>query len=151
MVYSYKNYGYTVSANIVGKEFEKIEKRYGKVTSENVLESATPEESPLHELFEWNDGVAAYKYRLHQASVLICNLSCEVEVKKEKKIMVRAYHDVSTNTHGEFVNVDTAFKNVDSREIVLSRALAELQAFKQKYQNLKELAGVFEKIDELIA
>lgn len=151
MVYSWKNYGYTVSADVAGKEFEKIEKAHGSVTSELVLESAKPEESPLHEIFEWNDEIAGHKYRLQQATVLICNLSREVETEKElKPIAVRAYVDVSETTRGSFVNVESAFKNVDTREIVLKRALGELKAFEEKYKNLLELSSLFEVIDELI-
>lgn len=37
MVYSWKNFNYSVDANVVGKEFEKIEKKYGALTNENVL------------------------------------------------------------------------------------------------------------------
>lgn len=150
MVYSWKNYGYSVSADVAGKELEKIEKKYGEVTSELVLQSATPESSPLHCVFEWNDSVAAHQYRLQQASVLICNLAREVEADTEKKIVTRAYVDVSENTSGSFVNVESAFKNVDTREIVLKRALAELQAFEQKYKNLIELSSVFSEIDKVL-
>lgn len=151
MVYSWKNYGYSVDANVVGKEFEKIEKQYGSLTNVNVLDSAKSEESPIHNLFEWDDSVAANKYRLNQATVLICNLACEVETKEEKKLVVRAYHDISeSTTRGTFVNVEAAFKNVDSREIVLKRALNELVAFKTKYENLQELTSVFDVIDDLL-
>ena len=152
MVYSWKNYGYSVSADVAGKEIEKIEKKYGSVTSELVLQSATPESSPLHDVFEWDDSVAGHKYRLQQATVLICNLSREVDPNEEEKrpIQVRAFVDVSENTRGQFVNVTSAFKNVDTREIVLKRALSELKAFEEKYKNLLELASLFEVIDHLI-
>ena len=152
MVYSWKNYGYSVSADVAGKEFEKIEKEYGSVTSELVLQSATPEDSPLHNVFEWDDSKAAHSYRLQQAAVLICNLSCEVDPEEDEKkpITVRAFVDVSENIRGQFVNVTSAFKNVDTREIVLKRALAELKAFEDKYKNLLELASLFEVIDDLI-
>ena len=151
MVYSFKNYGYKVPASTVGAEFEKIEKQYGSVTSELVLQSATPEDSPLHEIFEWDDSKAAHSYRLQQATVLICNLSCEVETENElKPIVARAYIDVSGNTKGSFVNVKAAFQNQDSRELVLQRALNELKAFQEKYKNLLELADLFSVIDELV-
>lgn len=151
MVYSWKTYGYRISADTVGKEFEKIESEYGEVTSENVLASAKSEDSPIHNIFEWDDAVAGHKYRLHQATVLICNLSREVETQEEKTITVRAYYDVAENdSKGKFINVESAFKNVDTREIVLKRALQELEAFKAKYNNLKELESVFEVINDLL-
>ena len=150
MVYSWNTYGYSVDANIVGQEFEKIEKEYGEVTSENVLESATPEDSPMHSIFEWDDSVAAHKFRLKQATTLILNLHCEVENQKKKPIKVNAYYNVSETKQGSFVNVESAFSNPDTKEIVLKRALAELNAFKIKYKECKELAKIFDVIDELV-
>lgn len=151
MVYSWKNYGYSVSADVAGKELEKIEKKYGEVTSELVLQSATPEDSPLHSIFEWDDRKAAHSYRLQQASVMICNLAREVESEEDSKPkVIRAYVDVSENTRGSFVNIGAAFQNQDSRDIVLQRALNELKAFEEKYKNLLEFASLFEVIDDLI-
>jgi bifunctional DNA-binding transcriptional regulator/antitoxin component of YhaV-PrlF toxin-antitoxin module len=75
-------------------------------------------------------------------------LTVEIETE-DKPIEVRAYMNVSEQKSGEFINTTQAFKSADSREIVLKRAYQELEAFKQKYKNLKELAKVFEAIDEL--
>ena len=150
MVYSWKCYGYAVDANVVGKEFEAIEKRYGAITSENVLASAKSEDSPIHDVFEWDDSVAAHQYRLTQASKLICNLAIEPD-RVEKPVKVRAYMEVSDNARGTFINTETAFKNPDTRNIVLERALRELKAYRDKYQNLTELAGLFGVIDEVLA
>lgn len=151
MVYSWNTYKYTVPAETVGKEFEKIEKKYGKLTSDLVLQNAESEESPLHELFEWDDAVAGKKYRLHQATHLILNLVREdVEENKTPK-PVRAYYNVSSDQKkGSFINVKSAFSNPDNRDIILKRALRELQAFKEKYENLSELAGVFTQIDKIL-
>ena len=150
MVYSWKMYQYSVPAETVGKEFEKIEKEYGKITSDLVLQKAESEESPIHELFEWDDAVAGHKYRLSQATQIIISLAKEVEEDPKTKT-VRAYYNVSDGERkGSFVNAKTAFSNPDTRDIILKRALRELESFKEKYQNLSELAGVFTKIDELL-
>ena len=149
MVYSWKMYQYNVSAETVGKEFERIEKEHGEITSELVLKDAEPENSPMHGLFEWDDAVAGHKYRLQQATQIIISLAKEVEEDPKPK-PVRAYYNVSNERKGSFVNVKTAFENPDTRDIILKRALRELESFKEKYQNLSELAGVFKQIDKLI-
>lgn len=151
MVYSWKSYGYSVSADVVGKEFEKIEKQYGKLTSDLVLQSAEDENSPIHECFEWDDAVAGHKYRLSQATTLILNLA--VEPDKPKKVeKIRAYYNVSDNTKkGTFINAKSAFENPDTRDIVLKRALREFRAFQEKYKNLTEFSQVFKIFDELSA
>ena len=150
MVYSWKLYKYSVPAETVGQEFEKIEKQYGKLTNDLVLQNAEDENSPLHQLFEWDDAVAGHKYRLSQATNIIISLSVEVEEEPQPK-PVRAYYNVASDEKkGKFVNMKTAFSNPDTKEIILQRAKRELEAFKEKYQNLSELAGIFAQIDEFL-
>lgn len=146
MVYKWKNYKYSVPAEIVGKHFQKLEKKEGALTSQNVLESARSEKSPIHSLFEWDDTKAAEQYRLKQAAQLICNLTVEIETD-DKPIECRAYMDVSEAKVGSFINVQSAFQSEESRDVVLRRALNELSAFKTKYKNLLELQDVFDVID----
>ena len=139
---------YSISADVVGKHFEKLEKEYGSLDRNNVLDSARAEDSPIHELFEWDDTVAAEQYRLHQASALICSLTVEINTEN-KPIKCRAYLNVSTKKEGRFVNIDTAFQTEDTREIVFQRALNELKAFQQKYRNLSEFSNIFAELDKL--
>lgn len=146
MVYKWKNYKYSVPAEVVGKHFQKLEKKEGALTSQNVLESARSEKSPIHSLFEWDDTKAAEQYRLKQAAQLICNLTVEIETD-DKPIECRAYMDVSEAKVGSFINVQSAFQSEESRDVVLRRALNELSAFKTKYKNLLELQDVFDVID----
>lgn len=49
----------------------RLAERDGKVTPETFLEAATPPDSPIHDLFEWNDTVAAVQHRLHQARQIV--------------------------------------------------------------------------------
>lgn len=151
MVYSWKTFSYPVSAEIAGKEIEKIEKEYGKVTSDLLLQRAESEDSPLHDCFEWDDSVAAHKYRLHQATVLILNLSIEPE-EAPKPVKVRAYYNVSENTKkGTFINAKSAFENPDTRDIVLKRALREFNSFREKYKNLNEFSQIFTIFDTMVS
>lgn len=151
MVYSWKLYKYKIPAQVVGKEFEKIEEKYGKLTNELVLQDAESEDSPIHEMFEWDDSVAGHKYRLSQATNIIVSLAVEVEKDSEPRT-VRAYYNVSENEKkGKFVNMQFAFENPDTKEIVLKRALNELQMFKKKYENLSELSMIFDQIDLVLA
>ena len=150
MVYKWNGVAYSVPATVVGKHFEKIEKKYGEVNSQNVLESARSEKSPIHNLFEWDDSVAAEQYRLNQAGLLIRNLQVEVESDERENIVCRAYVNVSEQKMGSYVRVDTAFQSEDTKEIVIRQALQELKAFEKKYQNLMELAEVFSAIDTVM-
>ena len=149
MVYKWKTYSYSVPAETVGKHFEKLEKKNNELTAQIVLDSARPEKSPIHNLFEWDDLKAAEAYRLRQATTLICNLAVEIETDNQP-IVCRAFMDVTESKVGSFINTQSAFESKETRDIVLKRALDELNAFKQKYKNLNELATVIKVIDDLL-
>ena len=152
MVYKWKSsYAPSIPAEKVGKVFEKIEKKNGELTPALVLEEARPEKSILHSVFEWRDDVAAEKYRLEQASYLIRAMVIEVEDETEEPYEVRAYVNVSESTSGSFININNAFKNTETREIVLKRALDELRAFEKKYASLTQFSKLFEEIHKLLA
>jgi hypothetical protein len=50
---------------------------------------------------------------------------------------------------GSYINFRSAFEDPDSRAVILANAKHELQVFRNKYNRLKELAKVFDAIDEL--
>ncbi len=56
---------------VVDRELERIYAERGTLTPEAILESARDEGHALHRYFEWDDSVAAEKYRRAQASSLI--------------------------------------------------------------------------------
>lgn len=154
MVYKWEGRKFGVSADIVGKEVEKIEKKYGEVTSRNFVEAARSESSPLHKLLEWDDTVAAEKFRIHQAGVIICHLHIEREDTLEPKT-VRAYMNVADNVDnptrrtGSFINTQDVFSDKEKRALILRVAIRELKELREKYIALSELADIFERIEKL--
>lgn len=150
MVYKYAVNGiFPISAQTAGEELEKIERKHGEVTKELVLESARSAKSVLHPCFEWNDTKAAEKFRLTQATRLINAVT--IVVDEAEVTEVRAFVNVTDSNKGRFINVQSALTDEDAREIVLRRALNELQAFKKKYADLSELAVVFAAIAQIVA
>ena len=86
--YSYLVNKYKVPADVVGKTMEKIEERDGKVTKESFLEESRPVSSPTHNMFEWNDAIAAEKYRLEQSSEIIRNIQIEIVEVPAKEVQL---------------------------------------------------------------
>jgi cell fate (sporulation/competence/biofilm development) regulator YlbF (YheA/YmcA/DUF963 family) len=150
MVYQWR-FTMAVSAETAGKELERVEHKHGKVTPELVLEESRSKKAPLHKIFEWNDSVAAEKYRLTQAGQIINNLVVVLD-EYEQHEPVRAFVNVNANAPkktGEFINIVSAIQQEDTRAIVVANALRELQEFKKKYKQLTELSSVFAEIDKL--
>lgn len=148
MVYDWKR-NMPVKAQVAGEYLEQLEKKHGEITPKIVLNASRSEDSVLHSCFEWNDGIAAEKYREVQAQFLIRNLVVSVEQTNSPPQVVRAYVNISSEKTGSFIAVQTAMKNDDLKNQVLKNALNELKAFQKKYENLQELADVFSAIDSL--
>lgn len=69
---------------IIATRLQRIAARNrGLLTPAAVVKDARNKSSPLHKLFEWNDSVAAHKYRLIQARKLIVTVQVPVHIVPE--------------------------------------------------------------------
>lgn len=149
MVYDWK-WNMPVKAQKVGEHFEQLESRFGKITPKIVLESARKEDSLLHPCFEWNNEIAAEKYRESQAGFMIRNLVVKVDgTNTDTKACVRAFVNIQTETFSEFLSVQKVLADDELRVQMLTSAKKELQFFKDKYSTLEELSEVFEAIEKV--
>lgn len=115
----------------------------GQITPQEVLEKARDVNSELHKCFEWDDSIAAEKYRLQQARSIIINLV--YAPKKEEEQSVRCFS--LTSKVSTYQPTQQFLVQEDEYQALLKRALAELEAFKRKYHTLTELEAVFEAIE----
>jgi len=134
-----------------GREFEQIERENGYITPEAIVDRARPENSVMHKLFEWNDSIAAEKYRTQQAG---CIIGALIVTKSETNYTKRAFVNIVSSPHNpqnkpQYIRVDKAFSDPVSKAIILKNAIADLKRFKEKYTALKELSKVFKAIEEL--
>ena len=149
MVYEWK-YNMPIKAQIVGEHFEQLEKQQGHITPKIVLESARSEMSVIHPCFEWNDGVAAEKYRETQAGSLIRNPTVRmIETDEKRTEPVRAYVSIKQSDSSEFISLQKVLGDEELTVRMLQQAKNELNAFAKKYSTLKELSKVFSAIAEL--
>lgn len=118
---------------------------FGKFTPMEVLEKAKDETTELHKCFEWNDSIAAEKYRLEQAKNIIRMLVYEKETKEQA--VVRYY--AKTETKHVYQPTKQFLVQEDEYQGLLRRALAELEAFKNKYHTLTELESIFEALETI--
>lgn len=116
----------------------------GRLTAKALLDESRDEDSPLHGEFEWDNGIAAEKYRENQARHII---NCLVTVH-ESAAPTRSFFNVEYKT-AEFRSVTAIMQDADGQDQLLSLALRELDAFKRKFNSLSELAAVFAAIEEI--
>lgn len=135
-----------VKAQVAGEECERLEAK-GMLTPNNLVEASRPDDAPLHKCFEWDDTVAAEKWRQTQAAYIIRS----VEVTVEKSIEpTRAFVATVSDDSREYRSVGYIMRRADDREALLDSARRELLAFRRKYQTLHELSEVIDAIDGVI-
>ena len=155
--YSWK-YGCKASAQMVGEQFEAIEKRDGKLTKSAIVNAARSEDNPMHGMFEWDDAVAGELYRENQAGYYIRTLEVEIVPvgnTSGKAVTMRGFVNVTPvdtkrpEVRGTFMNASRAIEQPDTYKIVLDRAKNELRMFREKYKDIKELEPVFTAINQI--
>lgn len=114
------------------------------IRADKVLDLARNKKTELHKCFEWDDTVAAEKYRLHQAHRVIRMLVVQEDAPAEERPPIRLFYKAATDKG--YRPVDLIVKREDEYKALLARAYAELRAFKEKYSMLTELQEIFELI-----
>ena len=139
---------YKADANAVYNEITSIGEN---VKPSEIVEYARDENTELHKLFTWDDTVAAERWRENEARCIIRNIvivkNKNDEDEDKKPVVVRAIVSTGERTQ-EYTTIQRVIKNPDAYERLLTSALAELRAFKRKYETLSgDLSEVFEAID----
>lgn len=122
------------------------EKSDGLIRARDVVEAARPEDSPLHNKFEWDDSEAADKFRLFQARYLL-SISIQYIQGDTKAYPTKVFVSLSTDRNkrdGEagyrtFVDV---IADDDMKNQLLLDSLNQMRHFEERYKALKELEGL---------
>lgn len=114
------------------------------VRPQDIVNYARNPDTELHKCFEWDDTRAAEEYRLAQARQVTRHLVIrEREVPTERPQI--KFFAKPRNTDG-YKPVEKILRNPNEYNAMLTRAWAELHAFKRKYAMLEELQDIFELI-----
>lgn len=127
-----------IDPDLAVQELERIESIYGVLSAEHLLNESRNPGSILHPLFEWQEDVAAEKYRLQQARFIINNV--QVKIIKEGNVSSIPVYEIVT------VNGDRGYKNIqvmtegDVQQVRKSalRDLASIKAKLQAYESLEQ-------------
>lgn len=138
---------YSIKAQDAGEELERISEKNGKLTPQNIVDESRPTKAVLHPAFEWNDSKAAESWRRHQARNLTDNL-VTVHVLEENMpaTPIRAF----VNIQERYEPMLKVIANKDLTKQMLQNACREMNCFRIKYKNLKELTSIMNSIDEFL-
>ena len=133
-------------AHAVGEELTKLQRENGeRLTPRVVVDAARPVESPLHAAFEWDDLVAAEKFREDQARHV---MRCVRVIKQEgeQTTLQRAFVNVvevidEEEQHG-YVPMARVLSDAELYQQVLARAASDLRSWEDRYQQFTDLAQI---------
>lgn len=109
----------------------------GAVGPEQLVERAKPVESPIHNLFEWDDTAAGEKYRLEQARLYIARVEY-VPAPEREPLLVEMPTVVSRP-----VRLDAkCLSGVDLTLCSIERMQNELEDIRKRYAACPHLASV---------
>ena len=141
MKYTWNNMWFKQDANKVGKELENI-KDVGELTNKEVLEYAeSHRNTELAQCFEWDDSIAGKKFRLQQASNILCSISIVIDDSKEPIEKTRVY--VSTRKKEDekrtFKKLVDVLEDDEEYKALVEKARNELNNCQDKYRNIVRL------------
>lgn len=135
---------YKADAETVYKEITALGDSFSPA---DIVEAARNESSELHKCFEWDDSIAAEKYREHQARMVITQLVIRTETTDNTPVSVRVIS--SASERNSYVPTKMLIRSEPEYADLLERAKRELRAFQQKYVAVVELQDIFAMIDTL--
>ena len=142
-------------AQVIGDRIEELaEENNGHVTTEIVVIDAKYKKSPLHDYFEWDDGLAAGLYRRRQARQMLGRIEVVIKTNGDEE-PVKAFHNVvilnekekiSERVYMPLINV---LSDAEYHQQIIEKALTELDGWRKRYKQYQELNNFIKMIEEI--
>lgn len=114
-------------------------------TPKQIVEAARNTKSELHKCFEWDDTIAAERWRCEQARDVVQKLVIKEEQIPQDRPQIRYFFKPKDEVG--YKPTEIIVKQKDSYEALLAHAYSELRAFKMKYNCLEELREILDLVD----
>jgi len=131
-----------VAAKVAKRELDRIEKETGALMPAEIVRRAKSPRHPLHRHFDWNNTVAARKWRLVQAA----NLILSVRLIDDSGVSHRQYVNIG---YGEgFASMAKVIANPGLAAEIVASAKAEIDEWVRRYQDLAESLGLLRNAEK---
>lgn len=137
------------SAQKIGEALQKLAGDAEELTPIMVVEAAKSPRSFLHPFFEWDDRVAAQKFRLDQARVLI--RSIQVEDGEFEAGCAPAFISISDKAGTSYRTLGSVKNSADLQAHVLEQATKDLESWERRYRALKDVCSVIAEARAMLA
>jgi hypothetical protein len=143
MIYKFKE------GSHINLDAEKVHKELNKIgeclTPEKVVEYARKENSELHKGFEWDDSIAAGKFRKEQARHII---NCIIFESEQTRQEMKCYESVKISDKQVFAPIqmimetpsfeDQLYDSIKSGIIQLDNKLKDYQTFSKRLNHISK-------------
>lgn len=136
-------------AQLVAEEILSIGE---SATPRQILEKGRDETTELHKCFEWDDTIAADRYRLSQARAIVRTLVIAPRQDAPGKPEIR--HFYKTDSKSGYKSTELIFRQEDEKIELMRRCLAELRNILRKYRflsNNEHMDRLLQEIEAMIA
>lgn len=113
-------------------------------TAKDIVNAGRDPNSELHKCFEWDDNIAAEKYRIEQARDIVHHLVIEEKDVPQDRPEIRMFYKPRGSMG--YRETKKIVRNEDEYARLLAQAYAELRVFKAKYSMLTELSEILDLI-----
>lgn len=137
-------------AALIFGALEGVRKVYGELKPQHIVEAARSDDSPLHDIFPWDDVRAAQIGREAIAARLVRSLHVTIVTPDRGSIDTRAFtsrRDKEATGGRSYIVTSSALDDEDGRAMLIRQAWAQLHAWRRRFADLNELAQVFDLID----
>jgi hypothetical protein len=144
---------------VIDREFDRIYNERGLLNPELIIEAARPATSPLHPYFEWDDTVAAMRFREVQAIHLLMASKMVATLREQNDAPPRVVERrevrrlLSPYRGGGFRMRAEVLRDTELRLAMARRKITELKSWISStvdYPELQTLRGVITRaLDEL--
>lgn len=115
-----------------------VRAKHGRLTPELVVKDATDPDHPLHQEFEWDDRVAAGKYRRVQARELIRSVRVSYAAADGRPTEIRAFQSVRRPTGFVYEPTDEVARDDIAAKVLLADMEREWHALRKRYDSFAE-------------
>jgi hypothetical protein len=138
----------------VGKYVNKIYEKKGSLTSDDLVEFARPEDSPIHDCFIWDADYALEKLNKFIANQYIARIRVRFLDANEdegkgarafRSIDVKYLEDGEEKTKKGYVRIDDIYSDEDKRKQVVQDLLSRQEYWTEEAKEFKELDKVVNK------
>ena len=127
-------------------------KQSGSITPKEVLADAMNKTSPLHGYFEWDNSIAAEKWRVSQANYLLRSIEVVVTRSDGTEMQVRQYYSITEQTEDgreqSYYMLGVVLNDADKRAAVIADAFREVENWRLRYEQYSEFENICSSIKQ---